>query len=121
MSRTSRKVAMRQVEMAKEILSRGPQLAAELAKGLGMTVRTVNRLLGDLRATGVPIRRERAGFRARHWIVGPIPGVDREPASPGTAREDRAPESPQPSPEMESREVPEPAAPSTFAVEDDWE
>jgi transcriptional regulator with XRE-family HTH domain len=108
MARTSRADQVRQVKQITQFLREGPLWASELAGRLGITPRSVNRLLADLRSIGVPLQSERVGFRVRHWI-GEI------------VREDRAPESPQPSPEMESREVLEPAAAETFPLEDDWE
>jgi biotin operon repressor len=108
MARTSRAEQVKQVKQIARFLRDGPLWASELAERLGITTRSVNRLLGDLRSIGMPLQSERVGFRVRHWI-GEI------------VREDRAPESPQPSPEMESREVLEPAAAETFPLEDDWE
>ena len=68
MARATRADQVKQVKQIARFLREGPLWASELAGRLGITTRSVNRLLADLRAIGMPLQSVRVGFRMRHWI-----------------------------------------------------
>jgi biotin operon repressor len=68
MSRLKRTLQIQQVEHVTNLLESGPFYTAELATKLGITPRSTNRLLADLRAIGVPIVSIREGFRVLHRL-----------------------------------------------------
>jgi biotin operon repressor len=68
MSRLRRTLQLQQVEHVTKLLESGPFYTAELATKLGITPRSTNRLLADLRAVGVPIVSTPYGFRMQHHL-----------------------------------------------------